>query len=177
MESEAENEITLSPGTGLSLLLAVVLALGLVLGIIFTPRTQGRPVILSRENLALKAYLDRAGGWVWEMEEVGRSMLGALSGNSAHPSSIYEQARIARGASERLRNLEAQVERARVPAALGGLDRLVREAVGRHLRACDLVLDYVGAPEERKLAAVREALDSAKGSLPPVREALEGARK
>lgn len=173
-----------------------------VIGLAVTPfdHTQGRPfdkagkaVLLTTENRRIKAYLDNAGRWQQALEETREQLLSLLSSSlpedvltpeptselwepspaGGAPLSVYEQNRIATAAVDRLVAVSIQVDRAEVPQALQGTHAVVCQAVRDHLQLANLVLDYVGAPDDAKIASFQAQLDVCHWDTSRLRELLD----
>ncbi len=177
-----EIEISLS-----RLLLVIALILVVLAGVIgyrVSPFVGGRPVLLDRQNYAIKQYLDRAGAWAEAMETAGSTLRdlippaeegGEERGEAyptpiARPGDLYGRARTAREAQEALLTVKREVEQTAVPETMVGLHGLVINAVDAHLALGQAVLDLIGAPGGEP--AARAAAQRAQEALGVLQEAL-----
>ncbi len=156
--------------------MALFLVAAFVLGMVSTPFAGEEPLLLTRENLALKEYLRAAESWVREMEST-RATASSLVGENVgdgHAVSLYAQSESARTVALRLERLRQDVERARIPGSMLAFHNLALEALEDHLLMAQLALDYTGAPTEENRASLDEQLASCDESLNSLREALDG---
>lgn len=169
--------------------LVILVGAILVIGLAVTPFDKaGKAMLLTTENRQIKAYLDNAWGWQQTLDETRGQLLSLLptevitlqptselweprpAGSAA--LSVYEQNRIATAAVDRLVTVNTQVERAVVPQALQGTHAVVRQAVSDHLQLADLVLDYVGAPDDAKIPGIQSQAEVCQQDTSRLRELL-----
>ena len=170
------DDLVVSRNGLIAAILALFLVAAFVLGLVSTPFAGDRPLLLSRENLALKEYLRAVELWVTEMEAsrtTGSRLVGE-GGEDGHAVSLYAQSETARAVAVRLEKLRQEVERTRIPTSMLAFHGLVLEALEDHLVMAQLALDYTGAPTEENRASLEQWLGTCKESLGTLREALDG---
>jgi len=159
-------------------MLVALVVIVFVIGLAVTPFDKaGKAVLLTAENRRIKAYLDNAVQWQQALDETRKQLLSLLPVDVATPEpeptselwaprpaggaplSVYEQNKIATAAVDKLIAVSTQVDRAVVPQALQGTHAIVRQAVEDHLQLANLVLDYVGAPDDGKIPGIQAQLD------------------
>jgi hypothetical protein len=182
----------------------VALVVGIfVTGLAVTPFDKaGKAVLLTTENRRIKAYLDNVQKWQRALDETRENLISLLPPDVATPEpgpqpglsgvegptselwepapaggaplSVYEQNEIATAAVDRLAEVSTQVERAVVPQALQGTHVVVCQAVNDHLQLANLVLDYVGAPDDAKLPGIRDQQDVCRQDTARLQELIAG---
>lgn len=171
----ARDDLVVSRKGLIATILALFLVVAFVLGVVSTPFAGDKPLLLTRENLALKEYLRGVGLWVTEMEAsrtTGSTLL-AEGGGDGHAVSLYSQSETARALAGRLERLGQEVERTRIPGSMLAFHELVLQALEEHLQMAQLALDYTGAPTEENRASLEEWLGICEGSFGALREALD----
>lgn len=173
---------------GCSALAAIVLVIVMTLiGYHVSPRVEGRPVLLTTENYAIKRYLDRAEGWAEVMAQEQTRLADVVPQQTpqpdrtpvpvSHPEDIFSRAHEARDAQERLEEVRREMEREEVPPSLKGLHALAVEAVQAQLWLADAVLSHIGAPSAVEPAEMAARLKQAEDLLRGLREALATQRQ
>lgn len=171
----AGDEIVVVSKNGLVAgILALFLVAAFLLGIVFTPFAEGKPLLLTRENLALREYLRAVEFWANRMEQDGTTAarLAGQGGRDGHAVSLYAQSETARTVAVQLENLRQEVERTRIPGSMLAFHELVLEALEDHLVMAQVALDYTGAPTEGNQALLEQWLKACEESLCALREAL-----
>lgn len=171
----ASDEVVVSRKGLVAGVLALFLVAAFLLGIVHTPFAEGKPLLLTRENLALERYLRAVARWADQMEEsrTAASRLGGQGREDGHAVSLYAQSETARTVAVRLENLRQEVERTRIPGSMLAFHELVLEALEDHLVMGRLALDYTGAPTEENWAVLEQWQGACEESLGALREALD----
>ena len=159
---------------GALLVLSSVIAFSV--GWVDSPRTsQGHPLLLTRENLALKRYLERAVRWSREMGQAQQQLAGILPAAGAAvsaPADLYRRAQITREQREHLAETVRQIERDDTPAALRGLHALAVQAGTAHTAYAGAALELVAMPDVQRRDALASRQAQARDSLLALRQAL-----
>jgi len=154
--------------------LASVIALGT--GWLDSPRDSGgHPLLLTRENLAIKRYLERAVQWSRTMGQAQQSLADVLpASGAAHsaPGNLYQHARIARETREQLAEIARQIASDDTPPALAGLHALARVASDAQSAYASAVLNAVAVPDTERLDLAYRSGVQAADSLRALRQAL-----
>jgi len=161
----------------------------LAIGLAVTPFDKaGNAVLLTTGNRQIKAYLDNARAWRQTLDETRGQLLSLVPAAvtpqptvelwepapaGGAPLSVYEQNRIATAVVNRLVEVNTQVDRATVPQALQGTHAMVRQAVQDHLQLANLILDYVGAPDEAKVPGIQSQAEMCQQDTTRLRELLD----
>jgi len=171
----ARDDLVVSRNGLIAGILVLFLAATFLLGMVSTPFAEGKPLLLTRENLSLKEYLRVVGLWLTEME-TGRTTAARLlgeGGEGGHAVSLYAQSETARTVAVRLEKLRQEVERTRIPTSMLAFHGLVLEALEDHLVMAQVALGYTGAPTEENRASLEEWVGTCEDSLGALREALD----
>jgi len=171
----ARDDLVVSRNGLIAGILALFLVGAFLLGMVSTPFAEGKPLLLTRENLSLKEYLRVVGLWLTEME-TGRTTAARLlgeGGEDGHAVSLYAQSETARTVAVRLEKLRQDVERTRIPTSMLAFHGLVLEALEDHLVMAQVALGYTGAPTEENRASLEEWVGTCEDSLGALREALD----
>ncbi len=164
--------------------LAIVLAVFLLgtflaVGILVTPYVHGHPLLLTRDNLAVKNYLDHYSTWV-SVAEKERELLAALLAPT-HPganlSNVFDESQRARDAQARLNTLASAVEQTHVPSGLFSLDDALRTALASDLNLADLTLTFVGRGDETSRQDALAVASDAQTKLAAAQQALSDAER
>ncbi len=144
-------------------------------------------MLLTRQNYAIKQYIDHAHAWADVLQRAGGTLDGLVppaAGQSraesgepepyptpiARPGDLYSRARTAREAQDEILAVKRQVEQTAVPETMVGLHGLVINAVDAALSLGQATLDLVGAPDGGP--AAQQAAAKAAESLAGLQEAL-----
>lgn len=171
----ARDDLVVSRNGLVGGILVLFLVAAFLLGMVSTPSAEGKPLLLTRENLSLKEYLRVVGLWLTEME-TGRTTAARLlgeGGEGGHAVSLYAQSETARTVAVRLEKLRQEVERTRIPTSMLAFHGLVLGVLEDHLVMAQLALDYTGAPTEENRASLEEWLEVCEEGLNSLREALD----
>jgi hypothetical protein len=155
----------------------VLLGIALLVGMVVTPYVHGQPLLLTRENLAVKTYLDqysqRLG--VCDRERATLTALLVPSSPGAAGLNVFEQSQRAREAQARLNDLANIIEQTTVPSGLMPLDDALRAAVAAHLDLATKTLTFVGRGDEASRTAAVAASQDAKAKADFARQTLRDA--
>jgi hypothetical protein len=171
----ARDDLVVSRKGLIATILALFLVIAFVLGVVSTPFAGDKPLLLTRENLALREYLGAVSRWAGQMEEsrrTGATLVGG-GGEGGHAVSLYAQSETARTVAVRLEQLRQEVERTRIPTSMLAFHGLVLEALEDHLVMAQVALGYTGAPTEENRASLEEWVGTCEDSLGALREALD----
>ncbi len=155
-------------------LVVFLLGAALAIGIMVTPYVRGQPLLLTRDNLAVKDYLDQYSTRVATAEKE-RAALAALltpSRPGANVSSVFDASQRARDAQANLDALARDVDRARVPSGLAPLDDALRVALAADLNLADMTLTFVGRADEASRTDALASSDDTATKLAAARQAL-----
>ncbi len=170
------REIAVTRRQLVTALAAVASTIALGAGWLDSPRDNwGHPLLLTRENLALKRYLERAVQWSRTMGQAQQQLAGVLpTSSAAHsgPGDLYQRARIARETREQLAEIARQIAADDTAPALAGLHTLVRSASEALSAYASAVLDAVAVPDKERVDAASLAGVQATDSLRALRQAL-----
>jgi hypothetical protein len=172
---------------GIVVLVGAIFAIGLIAT---SFDEAGKAIPLTTENRQIKAYLGKARGWQQALDETREQLLSLLPAGAMTPPepttglwepapaggvplSVYQENGIATAAVDRLVTVSTQVDRAVVPQALQGTHAVVRQAVQDHLQLADLILDYVGAPDEAKIPGIEIQAEACQQDTSGLRELLD----
>jgi hypothetical protein len=143
-------------------IIVAILGVALLIGALITPWVNGQPLLLTRDNLQVKTYLDQFGQRLTAMEKEHAELTKILTTNQSNLFNLAERGRTS------LSNLEAlarDVERTRVPAGLAGPDTALRGALAAELNFTDKVLEYVGKADEQSRTDALAAGEDAKAKI------------
>ena len=164
----------------------VGIGLGLaVLGLVGWANTpiddHGHPLLLTPQRRAIRRYLDRSARWSEAMDEVARELerlmpeeaeIEGVPPPADRPTDLYRRTQLARRAQVQLEQLARQVERARPPAGLAGLEEVVLEALEAEVAWSQATASRIGAPDAVSAAALAERRAATWAALARLREAL-----
>ncbi|MCJ7620064.1 MAG: hypothetical protein MUP64_07610 [Anaerolineae bacterium] len=171
----ARDDLVVSRSGLVAGILVLFLVAAFLLGMVSTPFAEGKPLLLTRENLSLKEYLRVVELWLTEMETdrtTAARLLGE-GGEGGHAVSLYAQSETARTVAVRLEKLRQEVERTRIPTSMLAFHGLVLEALEDHLVMAQVALGYTGAPTQENRASLEEWVGTCEDSLGALREALD----
>ncbi len=158
-----EQELVVETRHLVALILFLILGVAFPLGLAVTPYVRGQPLLLTRENLAVRNYLNDASRWTdaLERERVNLENLLSPSRPGVASASVFESSQKARTVRDHLNALAREIERTRVPPAFAALDQATRAAAASVLRLADATLTFVGrADETTRAEAVAAAADA-----------------
>ena len=144
-------------------LLIVLLVIALFIGVWVTPWVGGQPLLLTRENLAVKAYLDAYGQRLAAMEKEHAELTSLVTTNRS--ASVFSLSQRGRAVLANLEALAREVERTRVPAGLSAPDLALREALAAELFFTDQTLTYAGKADDSSRSDALAAGEDAKSKL------------
>ena len=153
-------------------LIVFLLGTALAIGIIVTPYVRGQPLLLTRDNLAVKDYLDQYATRVAMAEKERAALAALLTPGRQDVLSVFDASQRAREAQANLDALARDVERTRVPSGLAPLDDALRVALAADLNLADKTLIFVGRADEASRADALAASDDAATKLAAARQAL-----
>lgn len=143
-------EIEISKKSACVAILVICVSLVLAIGISSSPRSmEGRPLLLSPERRAVLRFLRQADRWERELRGI-LDLLDDLSEEirmAPAPENLYERAHRAQDALERIRSLEQDMARARVPETMTALHGLAMNAAEKTREYAEEVASRVGVPE------------------------------
>ena len=180
---------------------AVLLAI-LLVGVIASPIVNGHPVVLTRERLAIKHYLDTAHGWTLRLEDIARRFdaLGPAPFAGAAPAAptaataltlpaetplaspyppasqalnLYERAQQAEQAIKDVQAIDVEQQRIETPPALSGLHTLASDTLQAYIHWSAALLDHIGAPSTDSLTALQAEREAALSALAEFKAALQ----
>ena len=155
----------------LVLALAVV-AFAFLIGLFVTPYVHGQPLVLTRENLAVKNYLDAYGTRIATAEKDHAALAALLEPSHPSASGVFDLSQRARLAQSHLNDLARGVEATRVPGGLAALDTALRQALAAELLFADKTLTFVGRADEGSRTEALVAGEDAHTQLAAARQVL-----
>ena len=166
--------IELTPAKLTALAIGIILATGLVIGMIVTPYVHGQPLLLTQENRQVKDYLDTYSTRLTAAEKEHANLAALLSPTrpGANAQSVFDLSQKARTAQANLNDLASQVEQTHVPGGLASLDQALRAVLAAELAFADQTLTFVGRGDEETRATALGAAENAKTALTAARAAL-----
>ncbi len=160
-------------------LVFILLACGLLVGMLVTPYVHGQPLLLTRDNLAVKEYLDHYQARVAAAQKEHDALVELLAPSrpSANVTSVFDASQRARAAQTQLNALAAEVERTRVPSGLAALDDALRGALVAELHFADQTLTFVGRADEPSRQEALDAADAAQKQIEAARQAWQATTR
>jgi hypothetical protein len=137
----------------------LILTAALFIGALTTPWVNGVPLVLTRENLQVKTYLDQYAQRLGAMEKEHKDLKVLLT--TQRPASVFSSSERARTALANLEALAREVERTRIPRGLAPLDNALRDALAAELNFADKTLEFIGKADDlSKQTALASAEDA-----------------
>ena len=157
------------------ILILLILAGSFVVGMWVTPYVHGQALLLTRDNLAVKDYLDQYNVRIVAAEKEHAALVALLAPSrpGASVASVFDLSQRARTAQDHLIGLARDVERTRVPGGLAPLDNALRAAVAAELILADNSLTFVGRADEATRADALAAAEDAQAKLAAARQAWQ----
>lgn len=158
---------------------ALLLLCSFLIGMVVTPYVHGQPLLLTRENLAVKDYLDQYQGRTAAAQKEHDELVALLAPSrpGANVPNVFAASQRARTAQSRLTALAAEVERTRVPSGLATLDDLLRASLAAELDLADRTMTFVGRADEASRQEALAAAGEAQTRLDAARQAWQGTAR
>jgi len=124
-----------------------------VLGYLNSPRVEGHPVLLTRDNLAVLRYLRAAERWEAELGKLPSLLFPeAVEVAPGGPGELYYRNRLAQEALDRVLRVKKEVETYPVPETMVGLHSLAVSATDGYLKLARVVVQSLSNPPAGKEA-------------------------
>ncbi len=160
-------------------LIVFLLGIALAIGIVVTPYANGQPLLLTRDNLAVKSYLDQYSSRVTAAEQERAALVALLAPSrpGAAGANVFDLAQKARASQARLDAIANAVDETNIPSGLSTLDDALRQALASDLNLASLTLTFVGRGDEASRQVALAAANDAETKLTAARQALADAER